>query len=254
MRFYIIVNCGPCEQWIAKCLQSIQTQTYQDWRAIVTVDPCGDATFEKAVDAKENDNRIMVKYNLWQRYCLQNHIDAIKHSGARPEDVIVSLDGDDWFHNDTVLQTIADTYATGCWLTYGSWVGYCNASKHYEALGKDRFGMWPAYPEGTTDFRHHRWLATAVRTYKRWLWNLVGDADLRDDDGQYFCVAEDRAVMYPMLEMCGTLRARHIPKVLMVYNQHAVYAADPQMDEEALHNVQLLAGRPVRCKLTGEGK
>ncbi|HKO54518.1 MAG TPA: hypothetical protein VJ276_01495, partial [Thermoanaerobaculia bacterium] len=81
------------------------------------------------------------------------------------------------------------------------------------------YGRWPAYPEGTTDFRSGFWLGTAVRTFRRWLWERIDDRDLRDDDGHYFRVVEDQACMMPMLEMATTRRARHIEEVLLLYNR-----------------------------------
>jgi len=54
-----------------------------------------------------------------------------------------------------------------CWATYGSWLS--NDPSH---AGLPQ-GLWPAYDPGTTDFRHTQWLGTAVRTWKKWLWDLV---------------------------------------------------------------------------------
>ena len=107
-------------------------------------------------------------------------------------------------------------------MTYGSWVS--NVS-HLP-------GRLPAYAEGTTDFRRAEWLGTAVRTWKKWLWDLIDDKDLRDEDGEYFSIVEDLAVMFPMLEMSGTSRARHIPDILMLYNRaNPACVANTRRDE-----------------------
>lgn len=45
----LIVNCGPCEEFIGKCLESVLRQTVRTWEAYVTVDPCGDDTFAKVI-------------------------------------------------------------------------------------------------------------------------------------------------------------------------------------------------------------
>ena len=206
----VIVNCGPCQAYIGKSLASLRTQTYARWEAYVTVDHCGDKTLEEAVRGKEKDDRIRITQNESRLYSTANLVRAIERSRAGPEDIIVILDGDDWFHTDDALQIIVDTYAEhDCWMTYGSWV-----SNVAHIVGR-----LPAYPEGATDFRQMEWLATAVRTWKKWLWDLVDDKDLRDENGQYFSVVEDLAVMLPMLEMSGTRKARHISEVLMLYNR-----------------------------------
>ena len=103
------------------------------------------------------------------------------------------------------------------------------------------FGRWPAYDDGEQNFRQVRWLATQVKTWKKWLWDLTDDQDLRDRGGRYFRVAQDCAVMFPMLEMSGTEKARHIAEPLMVYNvsnRHScVRTKRPHLKRESLVRV-----------------
>jgi hypothetical protein len=166
---------------------------------------------------------------------MANLIRAISRSGALPEDIIVVLDGDDWFATSHALHLICETYAKfDCWMTYGSWV----------SDQPDMYGKWPAYPEGTTDFRNSEWLGTAVRTWKRWLWDLIDDSDFRDAEGKYFRVTEDRASVLPMLEMSGTRKAKHIKAVLMIYNRSSPHACCYTCRDEMLANAEYLKTRP----------
>jgi hypothetical protein len=239
----IIVNCGPGEEYIGKCLASIRSQSFANWKACVNVDPWGDTTFAKALLAVEEDPRIQVHQNQHRQYAMLNLIQGIRRSGAGPEDVIVVLDGDDWFATPHALRVVYDTYKnTNCWMTYGSWVSDQPAM----------VGMWPAYPDHTTDFRNSPWLGTAVRTWKRWLWDLIDDRDLRDCKGDYLCVTEDQAVMLPMLEMSGTANARHIPDVLMVYNRSSPHACCYTRRDEMLANEAYIRKRPPYARLAGK--
>jgi glycosyltransferase involved in cell wall biosynthesis len=244
LRLKLIVNCGPCADVIYKCLHSIRVQTYPYWHAIVTVDPCGDDTHARALEAAAGEPRISIRQNSSRQYAMRNLVEAIRWSEARPDDVIVVLDGDDWFATDKALAVIAATYARfNCWMTYGSWIG--------DRLGvKGRVhGRWPAYKPGTTNFRHTRWLATAVRTWKKWLWDLIDDRDLRDDEGNYFRVTEDQFTMIPMLEMSGTDRACHIPITLMVYNRSNPHACGKHLMAEMTRNGHILERRPPYARL-----
>src|SRR5436305_9507467 len=154
----IIINCGPCQAYIGKSLASLKAQTYVQWEAYVTIDPYGDKTFEKAVETKADDDRITITRNDRRLYSMANLMRAIERSCAQPEDLIVILDGDDWFYTEYALQIIADTYSKyDCWMTYGSWVS--NVAHVTGGL--------PAYAESTTNFRQAEWLATAVRTWKK---------------------------------------------------------------------------------------
>ncbi len=238
----IISNCGPCEPFIGNCLDSLRAQTFGDWEALVTVDPCGDRTYEAALEAARGDRRIRVHRNEERLYAMANLIGGIERSAAGPDDVIVVIDGDDWLYSDGALQIIAESYTRhDCWLTYGSWI-----SNH-----PDDPGRWPAYVNGETDFRGTYWRATAIRTFRKWLWDLIDEADFRDDDGNLFRVTEDLAVMFPMLEMSTTARARHIADVLLMYNRTNPHCAADVMREELYANTDLIRARPAYAPLHG---
>jgi glycosyltransferase involved in cell wall biosynthesis len=242
----IIVNCGPCQEFIAQCLDSILSQTFTHWQAYVTVDPCGDRTFEEAMLARQGDSRIDARQNRKRQFAMLNLKHAVERSAAHPDDIIVVLDGDDWFATPDALRIIHDTYRRSeCWMTYGSWIA------DRQDIEPDRRGMWPAYPENTTDFRHADWLGTAVRTWKRWLWDLIDENDFRDRDGNYFRVTEDQAAVLPMLEMSGTSRARHIPEPLMVYNRSSPHACGLTHCEEMLANGRYIRTLPPYTQLRG---
>jgi hypothetical protein len=246
-RFKIIINCGPCEDFIEQCLASVLEQSFVDWEAYVTVDPCGDDTYQRAVRSAGRDHRIHVQRNLVRRYSMYNLIQSIRRSGAEEEDVVVTLDGDDWFADKQALQTIADAYEKyDCWLTYGSWLS------NVEGPSGRRNGLWPAYPKGTTDFRRQRFLGTAVRTWKRWLWDHLKDSDLRSDSGEYVRVSEDQMIMIPLLEMCGTSRAKHIASPIMTYNKLVKYAIDDAITAEGLSNGDVIDRRPPYPRLTSK--
>ena len=159
----------------------------------------------------------------------------------------MTLDGDDWFAGNDSLQIIADAYERfDCWITYGSW-----RSVKLAPSGQPH-GPWPAYPEGTVDFRGHPFLGTAVRTWKRWLWDHLRDDDLRDESGEYVRVSEDKLVMIPLLEMCGTSRAHHIATPIMIYNKIVDYSIGDLFAEERVRNAELIARRPPYARLAAK--
>ncbi|MBV9305072.1 MAG: glycosyltransferase family 2 protein [Acidobacteriaceae bacterium] len=236
----IIVNCGPSEDYVDRCLDSVRSQSFVNWQAYVTVDPCGDRTLQEALRSRKGDHRIHIHQNSKRQYSMLNLVQAVGRSSAQREDVFVVLDGDDWFATPDALRIIHDTYKQfNCWMTYGSWV----------SDQPNMQGMWPAYPEGTIHFRHCEWLGTAVRTWKRWLWDLIDDRDFRDAKGKYFRVTEDQAAMLPMLEMSGTGKARHIPETLMVYNRSSPHACCYTCRDEMLANAEYLRALPPYSQL-----
>jgi hypothetical protein len=88
-----------------------------------------------------------------------------------------------------------------------------------------------------------------VRTWKKWLWDLLDDRDLRDENGQYLRVTEDQAVMLPMLEMSGTCRAKHIPTILMVYNRANAFSCDKTKRHELRRNEAYIRSKAAYARL-----
>jgi glycosyltransferase involved in cell wall biosynthesis len=244
LNLKIIINCGPCEDYIRLCLDSVRAQSFRGWEAFVSIDACGDDTAQRAFDARSGDGRVQIHVNTERLYSMANLVRGIQRSGAEAEDVIVILDGDDWFAGEWALERIVAEYERhGCWMTYGSWITN-DPSRH--GL---KAGLWPAYPEGTTRFRDATWLGTAVRSWKKWLWDLVDDDDFRDRDGRYIRVSEDQAIMLPMLEMSGTDRARHIPDVLMIYNRLTPHACGKVHLDLMRETAAYIRGRPAYARL-----
>ena len=229
----VVVNCGLCEEFIGRCIESLRMQTYTDWQAFVTADRRGDRTYECAVEARGGDERIVVTRNRRRLYPMENIVRALRRANPDPEDVVVILDGDDWLLGERSLEIIAAQYEDDdCWMTYGSWIS--NKETHP--------GRWPAYPDGA-DFRSAPWLGTAMRTWKKWLFDLVDGDDLRDRAGRWFRVSEDVACMLPMLEMATTRHARHIAEPLMLYNRLSHHDPKRRLKNEGLRNVDDLRAR-----------
>ena len=72
------------------------------------------------VEVCEGEPRISLVLNPELKFSMQNLFRGIERSHATPEDVIVVLDGDDWFRSNDALRTITAAYRnTGCWMIYG---------------------------------------------------------------------------------------------------------------------------------------
>lgn len=232
---HVIVNCGCCEKVIARCISSLKSQTVTEWRAHVTVDRKGDDTFRNAVAASAGDPRFDIVQNERTHYPMGNILRAIARSHAEPEDTIVIVDGDDWLLTDRAFEIINSAYRrSGCWVTYGSWIS--NAPHRIQ-------GMWPPYDEGESDFRRAPWRGTAVRTWKKWLFDLIDDDDLRDESGRYYRRTEDAACMIPLMEMATTRRAKHIAEPLMLYNCAERVSSGAELIDEGKRNMPYLRSR-----------
>jgi len=213
LHFKIIIPCYNVDKWIKNTLISVLEQEYKNYQCIIIDDVSVDDTprlIEQIIG--DNNNFILIK-NTTKKYALKNIVEGIKIASPLDEDIIVTLDGDDWFSNKHVLDKLKHVYEEKrCLLTYGSYCeipGYkigAEASEYSEEIKKNNL------------YRQDRWRASHLRTFKYKLWKNIKDKDLRDIDGEYYRMTWDQAFMLPMLEMSGG-KIEYIKDVLYCYNR-----------------------------------
>ena len=224
--FKIIIPVYNSEKWIGKCIDSIKTQSHREFQCIVIDDNSKDQTFQRAKESIGTDKRFVLMRNKVRKLAMENRINGIKYSQPSDEDVIVDIDGDDWLHNEHSLWKIFETYNnTNCLVTYGNWVEHPSG----------KIGFCSAYSYSVIDnngFREDEWRCSMPRTYKYKLWKRILDKDFRNPQGEYYKIACDPAMMYPLLEMAGH-RHRFISDILYVYNR-----TNPINDYKVNRNLQ----------------
>lgn len=219
-NYLVITAAYNAERWIERCLTSL-TRQQTPFRCVVCDDCSDDATFETARATVGGDDRFSVERSGERRGMLHNIDAAIQRHLCDPNDVIVILDGDDWLKHDQVLDTLDGYYAdSATWLTYGSYERWDGTWLNRLGLNRQR-GHARRYPDYIADnnfYRYYVFRASHLRTFRAFLWQRLGAADLRDDAGDYFQSASDVAEMIPMLEMSGPAHVVYVPEILVVYN------------------------------------
>jgi len=234
--FKIIVPLYNVEEWIGKCVKSIQLQTYKNFSCFLIDDISTDKSAEVIKRLIKDDDRFTLIQNTEKKFALRNIYEAIEISGTDPEDTIVTLDGDDWFATKKALETLNSVYNdNSCFMTYGSYV-------EYPTMQKGKFCQEiPADVVKSNSYRQSQWFSSHLRTFKRHLWNSIKPKDLKKD-GDFFRMTWDMAFMFPMLEMAGPL-AIHIDKMLYSYNRQ-----NPLNDDKVNHTLQLETEQYIRSK------
>jgi len=161
----------------------------------------------------KDDDRFKLIKNEQKNYALKNIAMAIDSSHNEDDDVIILLDGDDWFSSTMVLSRLNEEYSdSDCYVTYGSYIAH--------PMGW--IGPEPSqYPEEVIEgnkFREDRWRASHLRTFRYKMWKNINHDDLKDDHGDYYKMAYDQAIMLPIMEMSSE-RSVYIPDILHVYNK-----------------------------------
>ena len=213
IKYKIIVPFYNVEKWIAKCIESVKRQDYNDFQCILIDDMSTDNSCEVISDKIHDDDRFTLIKNKEKKYALQNIFESIKAQDCDDEDVIILLDGDDWFSSTNTLSYLSKVYNdTDALVTYGSYV--------YNPTG--RKGVEPSiHPEDVlknNSFREDKWRASHLRSYKHKIWKKINKEDLQDKEGNFYKMAYDQAIMLPLLEMASE-RAVYVDKVLYTYNK-----------------------------------
>jgi glycosyltransferase involved in cell wall biosynthesis len=211
-HFVIISPVYNVLPYIEKCIMSVMNQSYKNFEYIVIEDCSTDGTREKTLElqAKHGFN---VCYNpIRTESPLGNFVKGIGLSPGSKDDIIVTVDGDDWLIDDTVLEYLNEVYQDpSVWMTYGSFVS---------SSGKIA-GMCKQLLDTRNYRRLTTWVTSHLRTIKRKLWVKIKDGDLKDYNGNYYVYYPDTAYMFPAIEMAGLQHSKFIEKVLYVYNDRS---------------------------------
>jgi glycosyltransferase involved in cell wall biosynthesis len=239
-HFKIIVPFYNVEQWVKLTIRSMQMQNYKNFECILVDDISTDQSRVLAEKEINVDKRFKIVENKAKKYVLKNICDAIELANPNQEDIIVILDGDDWFARKDVLSILNETYnRENCWLTYGSYVEYPSNTRGKFA------SMVPEHVINNNLFRNSAWMTSHLRTWKYGLWKNIDQArsfiepDVVDEDN-HFANCWDLAYMFPLLELAGA-HIRYIPDILYVYNRQ-----NPLNVDKLDHNLQLIMEQKIR--------
>jgi glycosyltransferase involved in cell wall biosynthesis len=250
VHFKIIVQAYTAGKWIKTCLESIASQKYDNWNVILHVEPSRDNTLINArhfLDGLGDDRFVLVE-NKKRKLRSVNDIEAIKMSGAENDDVIMFLDGDDWFYDACVLSYLASVYRDeNVWVTWGSYI-----HSHDNTIGKA--AQQVSDPEEDPYNGRRYWRYSHLKTFRYFLYKGIRDSDLRKfSNGAYYRVAWDMALMFPMVEMAGPEHSRFIHKILYVYNMKNPLSNERVRLQECLENShEIRCLRVPYCKRTKE--
>lgn len=213
-HFKIVIQAYRAEKWIIDCLKSVSNQKYNNWQAIIHVEPCSDNTFRLIQNylRRIKDSRFVLRKNAVRRRRPLNDMDAIRIADPKNDDVIMFLDGDDHLHGPHVFSILNTVYQDeNVWVTWGSYMHSHDGSKG--------MASGPILPPDEDPMNGRRnWIYSHLKTFRYFLYKGIRDEDLKDEDGEYYSVAWDMALMFPIVEMAGPEHGRFISQVMYVYN------------------------------------
>lgn len=205
-KLIILTTLYNCSDWIAKCVDSIKSQNYENFECYILDDMSTDTSIEEATKSIKGDPRFTIIQNDKKYWQVGNYDQVIRSSKVLDDDIIVEVDGDDWLPDDDVFDRVVAAYLDGkTWLTFGQFryvggeIGHCRPSK-VEGCRSAIFTM------------------SHLRTWKAFLWRHIKQEDLYYPGDWYVESAGDMYYMIPMFEMATESHTKFLEEVNYVYN------------------------------------
>jgi glycosyltransferase involved in cell wall biosynthesis len=232
----IVIPSYQNKEWCEKNLTSALNQNYSNFRIVYADDCSTDGTAEEVEIVKaeyDKDNKITLIRNTTRHRPLGNVYNMV-HT-CDDDEIVVILDGDDWFPHNEVLNRVNQEYNNGnVWMTYGQFISYPDNGP----------GCSCAIPKEIINagaYRRYQWCSSHLRTYYAWLFKKIKKEDLMHN-GEWIKMAGDLAAAFPLLEMAG-LNQSFIPDILYVYNYQT-----PINEAKVNRSLQIEFERIIRSK------
>lgn len=225
--------------FLDNCVSSIITQKYDNYKVIFTDDCSTDNSWNKL--PHDSNKAICIKTET-RRTALENiHNSIMNH--CESEDIVVLLDGDDWFPNKNTLSYINEFYQKNdCWIMYGQ-----------SQWTDGRRGFAASYTEEEfNDIRGTQFKVSHLRTFKAGLYKKIVDQDpdfscLKDDFGDFYKMTYDVAIMFPILEMAGYEKTKFNDTILYIYNRNNPIS-DDRVNQALQTNIHMEINKKKKFK------
>ncbi len=261
----IVIPSYNNTEWHEKNITTAMTQNYQNFHILYINDCSTDGTGEKVEELakairpdsfrvidfdndpsmdipvmtekfKETVNQERVFFTLVNNTCRHGALANLYLAAHSCEDnqILLTLDGDDWFPDASVLKKLNDVYASGeIWMTHGTLLSYPSGSI-------DWCEEVPLALIKSNEARKFK-CPSHLRTYYAWIFKKIALEDLLYE-GKFFPVTGDMAIMFPILEMAAERHA-FIREPNYIYNE-----MNPLNDSKVNEELQNAMDNFIRSK------
>ncbi len=195
-------------------LDSIFSQEYSNYRVIYIDDCSTDGTADRVegyVQEKGQKHRFTLIKNMKRWGPSRNRYVGVHQ--CDDDEIVMFLDGDDWFAHRSVLKLINEIYNDpDIWFTYSHF-------RHSPDDGTLSGGIQiPEDVVNNNSYRSYGWHYHSLKTFYAWLFKRVHLEDLLYQ-GNFLPIASDMVETFPLVEMSGG-RFKFIEDVLYIASVH----------------------------------
>jgi hypothetical protein len=219
MNVNFLVRGKNCEKYLRDCLFSLSSQTCSNWTAFLSIDKNG-------MVLQDIIEHYLKKYGISENVTYRLNSTREHWGPARNmyeglmamkdvEGVSGILDADDYLAPDAVMRVLTK-YTGDCYVTYGSYVK--------ESKGRKTRISAPYEPGAMV--RCSPWHASHLKTFRVELVKHLTADMFQDEKGKWLTSASDLALMFPIMELAGLDRCRHISKPIYHWRDNTPYKCD----------------------------
>jgi glycosyltransferase involved in cell wall biosynthesis len=224
--FIFVVTAHKSLHLAEKCLKSLKWQVGGFQNTIIYADDNSsyDPTDQERLAnlVKEVNGRVL--FFSTRNYQLGTLSQVIPKIGS-PQSIICLVDGDDYLLPDA-LQTLAKAYSNRqIAMTYGNVLidfrPYQDPQATYFSDKSTVNTLYSAPVWKNCSFREDGFRCFHLRSFRRWLWDLIDPRHFLRPNGEYFHASGDSAYLFPMLEMLADPHhVAFIEEPIYVYRLH----------------------------------
>lgn len=222
-RAIVVVIARNAESWIAKSLESVLGQTYQDLGLVFLDDGSDDQAYEVAFELLKNRADTAIISQAERCYLVADIDFAVRECCANSESAIFIVDGHDWQICPTAIAEMMVQHQTAD-------VVWSKCLDGETCSGESLSGR---------KIRNQPMVASRFRSFKKFLYDAIKQEDLLDVDGKVYRMIRDQAILFPLLEMVSLNRRR--------YYAQALYRDNP-VSEEVDHEEQQRMEMRIRSR------
>jgi glycosyltransferase involved in cell wall biosynthesis len=211
---FIVFSCGyNCEKYVEQHVESIKSQTYNNFIHVIVDDASTDRTYELLTGLYYSNMKLIhnKKNGKWVKNAVEN-LDTYIESD---EDVIVQVDLDDELFHSNILKDLNEYYSNkDIWCTFSKWT--MDKKKSIVHGGPTDYNIIK-----NRKFRGEKWGPIGLshlQTFKSFLWKNINKEDFKDERNNYFEESQDHSIYFPIAEMVPIEKILFIDDVQYLYN------------------------------------
>lgn len=238
-KLWIISPAYNCADVAPLFVNSLKLQNYTNWECIIIDDASTDKTYEVFLNCIDKDPRFQVVRNEHNLGALHNRDRFIRDNRAIDnKDIIIYMDGDDWFGTKYAFEYLVKEYAVRDILV-------TTARNHCLRDGLEDDGELYYDRQQLLDATKH---TMSLFSFPAWMWRMIplehmldprtatsrtDDGDIDYDTCSYYMSDEDPCFTFPILWMAGPKHHHHIfVDNFIIYNNIRPICDDYKVGEE----------------------